>query len=1034
MSDGGAGAIAQGLRQVAGASAQIASRLKQKEDALHDQTAKNMTTDAEMYWQDQVTEIEAVRARGEDPTPLIQELEKTFDPENKEYSNWGPFRGAGEEISEEFLQEPTRKFQLAINGLRNNQKAFTLARKTEQEYTKSYAPAHGITQQVMDTGFVSLHDMGQMLEVVSSGINSPLASSEFNSEPVRKARMIEPVKTLDDFMSASVATVERKTNIEDANNDIDSLRKFVQDVPTNGNPELEQWQTRAFATLDNVKAKNESNTHVDHSITSANLAIQRYIQGSENNPLILQEKRADLLEASKYGDDKQKEKVSSLLSSLDAIESIATDPARLISVIGEKQDGNAVFIQEGTENVNDSDRELVEDFAKKKAEEFEDATTVIDKGRVILPDYSQAYDLIANSGRTLTSKMYQIKKMNDAIYKPFGPADLGYRGESDEGFKGFPTNHPTVGDSNVLLMGVNLEGKEYVIPTMVGGKKLSEDDAITIAREEGLDNYPSFDTVDAATKWAEANHSRINKDGSFLPEGAFKSSVVVEEGVPFDGDSFTVMQEGKPVEIRLDNYDSPEYDTIEGQQASAYIKKLLTDQEFTVIPKKKGYYGRTIADIRLEDGRDLRKVLVYNDQGHDSSNIGKKLHFEKTDNSMEAREMRVARRTFDYLGMNHELSAPLLQESVDSIFARNTEGEFTNDHKTILTGIQEYHSALKATGYPVSAVISQYEGSDSPEIRKFMGVLDVMENTGGNIDASVLQAQIIDPVPEGDRYTKFVAPALAEFNKLDDNGMPEYSRWSYMNRMLGVYGENDMAEALDGSPEALIHLAVQTRPDLDTSKKIAKWVNNQAQTVLAPIKFSEYDSEMYDSYISANTLKYVGISDKWLDRLFSDDVSHKTFAHVMAVSLDDGFSQKYGEQVTNAFFFRPEETKVGGKVTQAIADFRVSMNNALNKALFGDKTELRRLMENGDVLFNFNAELPNGTKVVTFQANQKYQSSMKYATGSDGQMIHLPLSHFQPVFDDIPKYLSDVVYADPTLAPDFDVTIPIPRYPRMRWP
>jgi hypothetical protein len=78
--------------------------------------------------------------------------------------------------------------------------------------------------------------------------------------------------------------------------------------------------------------------------------------------------------------------------------------------------------------------------------------------------------------------------------------------------KAFPTKHPHVNNSNVLMAGVGLD-KERVIPTMVGGEKLSLDDAIMVAEKHGLKNYPSFRSPAAATRWAELNHGRITPEG-----------------------------------------------------------------------------------------------------------------------------------------------------------------------------------------------------------------------------------------------------------------------------------------------------------------------------------------------------------------------------------------------------------------------------------------------------------------------------------------------------------------------------------------
>jgi len=67
--------------------------------------------------------------------------------------------------------------------------------------------------------------------------------------------------------------------------------------------------------------------------------------------------------------------------------------------------------------------------------------------------------------------------------------------------------------SNVKMAGVNMGGKERVIPTMVEGKQLSVKEAAALARSQGLEKYPSFKTVEEANAFAEANNGSITEDG-----------------------------------------------------------------------------------------------------------------------------------------------------------------------------------------------------------------------------------------------------------------------------------------------------------------------------------------------------------------------------------------------------------------------------------------------------------------------------------------------------------------------------------------
>lgn len=88
------------------------------------------------------------------------------------------------------------------------------------------------------------------------------------------------------------------------------------------------------------------------------------------------------------------------------------------------------------------------------------------------------------------------------------------------GIKAFPTQHPYVknkdgGESNVLIFGYQpkKDSPIYAIPSMVGGIKLSEPEAIKIAKGFGLEKYPQHKTPEEHNKWAQEFHGRINKKG-----------------------------------------------------------------------------------------------------------------------------------------------------------------------------------------------------------------------------------------------------------------------------------------------------------------------------------------------------------------------------------------------------------------------------------------------------------------------------------------------------------------------------------------
>ena len=76
----------------------------------------------------------------------------------------------------------------------------------------------------------------------------------------------------------------------------------------------------------------------------------------------------------------------------------------------------------------------------------------------------------------------------------------------------FPSKHPMVRNpdgttSNVKMMTVEIDGKHYVLPSMVGGRQLNADAAVAHAKRLGLGKYPVFKTADEALKFSRERHA-----------------------------------------------------------------------------------------------------------------------------------------------------------------------------------------------------------------------------------------------------------------------------------------------------------------------------------------------------------------------------------------------------------------------------------------------------------------------------------------------------------------------------------------------
>jgi hypothetical protein len=73
-------------------------------------------------------------------------------------------------------------------------------------------------------------------------------------------------------------------------------------------------------------------------------------------------------------------------------------------------------------------------------------------------------------------------------------------------------NNPDGSRSTLFQATVEVDGKFYVIPTVWNGSMLPEQDAIRQAGELGWDNFPSYESEDAAEKRYEAMHKFMESD------------------------------------------------------------------------------------------------------------------------------------------------------------------------------------------------------------------------------------------------------------------------------------------------------------------------------------------------------------------------------------------------------------------------------------------------------------------------------------------------------------------------------------------
>ena len=77
-----------------------------------------------------------------------------------------------------------------------------------------------------------------------------------------------------------------------------------------------------------------------------------------------------------------------------------------------------------------------------------------------------------------------------------------------------------------------------------------------------------------------------------------------------DGDTITVMHDGRGEKIRLYGIDAPEKGQAFGNRAKQFVSSLAFGKEAKVEVKDYDRYGRTVADVILPDGRNLNHEIV----------------------------------------------------------------------------------------------------------------------------------------------------------------------------------------------------------------------------------------------------------------------------------------------------------------------------------------------------------------------------------------------------------------------------------------
>lgn len=77
-----------------------------------------------------------------------------------------------------------------------------------------------------------------------------------------------------------------------------------------------------------------------------------------------------------------------------------------------------------------------------------------------------------------------------------------------------------------------------------------------------------------------------------------------------DGDTITVLSNGKQIRVRLQGIDSPESGQAFGARAKEFTSSLAFGQTVILRDKGRDRNGRLLAEVMLPDGRSLNRELV----------------------------------------------------------------------------------------------------------------------------------------------------------------------------------------------------------------------------------------------------------------------------------------------------------------------------------------------------------------------------------------------------------------------------------------
>lgn len=469
-----------------------------------------------------------------------------------------------------------------------------------------------------------------------------------------------------------------------------------------------------------------------------------------------------------------------------------------------------------------------------------------------------------------------------------------------------------------------------------------------------------------------------------------------------DGDSFKVIKDGKSIEVRLDGYDAPEYkdESGKGAESTEFLNSVLSGKKFTVVPVGKGHYGRMLVDIVLEDGTDLRKLLIHHRKGLDNPNFGKKQSHATYDSGVLSKEEKLAYRDVaEDLGYNPKMEVPRIQETADRVFEK--EGKLYKLHEgQMLDEMGQFLQDAEAGGFKVQAIADKYIESTDPELQTLAAFTKFYQATGGDVDSPAMQALVYDEMATGITKSTLVDPAIALINKGED-----YTKTSKVVTSLRASRQDALANMLEGYHVRAVNYLVQSQPgEYKQPEKLAKAADSLVGDAFRFIEFSKV-SDMPDVAISSRHLTFAGISTGFWDRVLdSTKISPKEFARTIMDETESIFVQTHGDLAKGVYIYDPAFEN--SDLPDGIKQFRKDVNEGFQSFLSGDASKLRLLMKQGKVRMSYETtDDVTGEPLVTYSIQQKkgqWKLAEDYQTG---EPLSIPLSELKHVFENTHEYI-----------------------------